>query len=121
MAEPWYYLEQKPLLDPQMILGENDEFIVITGRSKDKKEITEKWLNKFCPKYKKLFVCGLGPAYGLTTKQVNNWSETQAKLKAKIINEEKLDVFLDDNGKVVNYLRKHCPNTKIIHYGGGFY
>lgn len=121
MAEPWYYKERSPLLNPELFLDGEDEYIVITGRALKHKNITEVWLKKFCPTYKKLYVADLGAAYNLSTEEIKNWSESQAILKSKFINEEKLDVYFEDNGTVVKELRKLCPNTKIIHYGGGLY
>jgi len=120
-VEPFYYESQKPLLNPELFVGEDDEYIIITGRSLRFKEVTEKWIKKFCPNYKKLYMGNLDPAYGMTREGVNNWGCKQAKIKAKIINNEKLDIYIEDNGEVVKHLRKLCPNTKIIHYGGGLY
>jgi uncharacterized HAD superfamily protein len=119
LVEYWYYREQKPELNPEMFLDENDEYIVITGRSKDLKDVTETWLKKFCPNYKKLIMVDLGPAYDAVNEEdLTLWSIEQAKRKAKVINKEKLDVFFEDNGDTVEYLRSLCPKTKIIKYGG---
>ena len=116
--EEWYYREQKPELNPELFLSDGDEFIVITGRFNSLKKLTEKWLNKFCPNVKKIIYVDLGPAYDCSKDEVINWSIKLAELKAKAINEEKLDVFFEDNGDTVKRLRELCPNTKIIKYGG---
>lgn len=116
LAEPYYYREQKPLLNPELFLASGDEYIVITGRSKGLLADTEAWLKKFCPNYKKLIMANLGPCYD--DINVEDWSKRQAELKAKIINEEKIDVYFEDNGTCADYLRKLCPKTKIIQFGG---
>ena len=118
-VEFWYYAEVKPQLNPELFVGENDEYIVITGRDEDKKEVTERWVKKFCPRYKKLYMTNakvqeLANAVG---EEVVQWSINQGNKKAEIINKEKLDIFFDDNEDCVNRLRELCPNTKIIKYG----
>ena len=114
-VEPYYYREQKPLLNPELFLASGDEYIVITGRSEKFRQDTEIWLKKFCPNCKKLIMANLLPAYD---NNVEDWSKKQAELKAKIINEEKIDVYFEDNGTCVEHLRGLSPNTKIIQYGG---
>lgn len=119
--EGWYYLERRPLLNPEDFLSSADEYIIITGRSKSIESVTQQWVNKYCCNCKKLIMVDLGPAYNCTNGQVKEWSKEQARRKAAIINEEKVDVYFEDNGECVAELRKLCPNAKIIKYGGNFY
>lgn len=120
-VEKWYYMERKPLLNPEEFLTDDDEYIIITGRSLKFEEITKKWVQKFCPNHRGLFMANLSPAYGKSNEYFKTWDKKQAALKADIINREKADVYFEDNREVVKHLRKLCPNTKIIHYGGGLY
>ncbi len=119
--EEWYYLDREPKLNPEDFLGEDDEYIIITGRSKKVELITHEWVEKYCANCKKLFIVDLGPAYGCTNGQVLHWSKKQARLKSKIINREKVEVYFEDNGECVKELRKLCPKCKIVQFGGRFY
>lgn len=120
-VEEWYYLERKPLLNPEYLLADNDKYIIITGRSEKVRFETEWWIQKYCSNCTKLIMVDLGPAYNCTNGEVKKWSQEQARRKAEIINKEKVDIYFEDNGECVLQLRKLCPNTKIIKYGGNFY
>ena len=120
-VEEWYYRDRKPLLIPEDFLADNDKYIVITGRSEKIRFETEWWIQKYCPNCVQLIMVDLGPAYDCTNGQVKEWSQEQARRKAEIINKAKLDVYFEDNGECVSELRRFCPNTKIIKYGGNMY
>lgn len=119
--EEWYYLDREPKLNPEDFLGKGDEYVIITGRSQKMAISTSDWVDKYCPNCLQLFIVDLGPAYNQTTKEVINWSKEQAKRKAKVINSEKVEVYFEDNSECVKELRKLCPKTKIIQYGGKLY
>ena len=97
-------------LNPLDFVDETDELYFITGRNDCLTEITQKWVKKYFP-MAKLFILDIG------AKEIHNFSELQANLKQKIINENQIDVYFEDNPTVFSLLRKLCPNTKIIHYG----
>jgi hypothetical protein len=120
-VEEWYYMERKLQLNPELFLNDGDSFIIITGRSEKVRFETEWWVDKYCPNCKKLIMVDLGPSYGCTNGEVKDWSKEQARRKAEIINKEKVDVYFEDNGECVLKLRKLCPNTKIIKFGGNMY
>ena len=48
------------------------------------------------------------------------WYEIQAERKEKALKDNRIDIFFEDDPGVVMCLRKSCPNTKIVQYGGRF-
>ena len=111
----YYYLERRVLLNPLLFLAEGDELFFITGRNSKYSKITERWIKQFFPN-STLIVVNHGDPVNITN--LDKWFVKQAKLKAKYINELNIGVFIDDCEEVVFELRKLCPNTKIIKYGG---
>lgn len=117
-AEDWYYRERKPLLDARLFLAKDDEMFVVTSRSKEIAEFTRQWMDKYYPNAQLFFVHQ--PMYTSTNEnEIERWTKKKVELKAEMINKLKLDVYFDDEAtSAFGYLRKLCPNTKIIKYGG---
>jgi len=106
-TELWYYRERKPLLNPYMFLTEDDEFIIVTARKKHLYDVTKRWLGKFLPGVKWFLV-----DEGYTTP------EAIAQKKLSILQDEKVDVYIDDNQGVIKMLRSMNTDIKFIQYGG---
>ncbi len=102
----------KMQINPLDYLAEDDELILITGRSKCLFNCTKKWAKKYFPKAK-LFMTNVK----IPSDQVVDFHAEQVRTKAEVINREKVDVYFEDNPVVVKGLRIACPNTKIIQYG----
>jgi len=113
--EKWYYSTRKVNLNPNFFCNSNDEIYIITSRFRELKDITKKWLDKNGIQYKKLLFAHLSAPY--KTMSLEKWYKKQAELKANILNTEKIEVYFEDAPGVVKYLRKLCPNIKIIQYG----
>jgi len=115
----WNYRMAKPLLNPMdFMLFKEDEYIIITSRIESGRQITEEWVEKYCPHCSKLFILDNGFPKDDSQKEVYKWLDRMVKSKADVINETKLDVYLEDSAYIVKKLRKLCPNCKIIHFGG---
>ena len=115
IVNEYYYLERRILLNPLLFLTPNDELFFITGRNEKYTDITKRWINQFFPK-STLIMCNHKEPTNIV--DLDEWFVKQAKLKAKYINELHIEVYFDDCEEVVMELRKLCPNTKIIKYGG---
>lgn len=114
-VETIYYETRTPLLNPYMFASEDDEIVFITGRKKELAKITKRWCKKFFPNIK--LILAPSPQWG-DESEWQAWFELVAKHKAKVINKLELDVYFEDMPETVKALRKLCPNTKIIQYGG---
>lgn len=53
-----YFRSRKPLLNPELLCSEGDEYHVITGRQQDFKEATEDWCRKYAPNAKSVNLVG---------------------------------------------------------------
>lgn len=107
--------EAKPVLNPRLFTSEKDEIYFITARSPAFDEITKRWCKHFFPDV--TLVSVVVPPW----KDSNGWDKWYtivARMKANIINDLKIDVYFEDMPVTVKHLRKLCPNTKIIQYGG---
>jgi len=116
----WTMREANLLLNPvDFLVFPDDEYYLITSRSKELTSITKKWVKKYCPHVKKLIVLGQR-LLGNTSnkKEIEEWLDTTARDKAEVINKYKIEVYFDDSTYVVKRLRELCPNCKIINYGG---
>ena len=111
----YYYMDPKIQLNPLLFTLEEDELYFITGRNEMYKDLTEKFVKRFFPQGKLIMVNHSIP--NMLT-EMKTWYQRQAMLKANIINSIGLDVYIDDSPLVVRELRKLCPNTKILCYGG---
>jgi len=116
----WKFKLSETLLNPiDLILFEEDEYYIITSRDSVSREITERWVKMYCPHCKELIMLDSGlPDKNASVEEVMAWVERMADDKAKVINERKIEVYFEDSPTIVRKLRKLCPNTKIIQYGG---
>ena len=112
-----YYSEGKVKIHPEMFLGLDDEFYIITSRTADLEPVTALWVRKFCPRTKLIMVDQEIP-HMHSKEELENYREMQAKKKAIEINKLGLDVYFEDSWTVVQRLRQLCPKTKIICFGG---
>lgn len=102
-------------MHPRELLHEEDDYIIITGRKVEYREITEKWLKNHginAP----LFMTDVGIARDYPT--IDDFFDALALAKAQIIKSQSVDVFFEDSPEVVKKLRKLCPTTVIIQVGG---
>lgn len=100
-----HFLEMRSRIPLANFVPSGDYYIV-TGRSASDRKYTESWIEKNLASNppKKLFHdC---PDYRLG-----------AEYKAKIINENSILTFIESDMEQVLYLRQHCPNCKIYHFG----
>jgi len=118
-AEEYYYKCRKPLLNPYYFLSEEDEGYIITARPLYLEEITRKWVKQFYPTFP-LIILGHTPPFGITDeKEIRKWlKREQLMKKVEKIKELNLEIYIDDTPSLVVELRKLCPNTKIIKFGG---
>jgi len=107
----YYCMGLKMNFNPLDFIGEGDSLFFITGRNRCVETLTKNWAKKYFPTAT-VFVADM-PA-----QAISNFSEKQAELKEKIINDNKIDIYFEDNPTVVSILRLNCPKTKIIQYGG---
>jgi len=122
-VEEWYYRGRVPMLNPYMFKSIDDKIFIITGRSKHLLDITKNWIKRFLPDvYMRGNFYVVGDSNDLldnenTEKEIDLWVKRRMQEKADMINKLKIDVFFDDTYNTP-ILRKLCPNTKIIQYGG---
>ncbi len=107
--------EARPLLNPKLFLHEDDEIFIITARSKNLREITQKWCDKYFPG---VSIYQVDVKAWKSSDDWKGWFEEVARSKAKLINVLGLDVYFEDQPKTVTKLRELCPRTTIIQYGG---
>lgn len=122
VANIWkfYVGDRKIQLNPLDFLSEDDELFIITGRDTIHEEATVKWAKKYFPQAEVIVVYN-DSTEELSAKEVEEkWYVKAAKKKARILNHLKIDVYFEDTAPVVRELRKMCPDTKIIQYGGRF-
>jgi len=101
---------------PNEFLHEDDEYVIITGRSRKFYDLTKRWLKTHGISTSSLFVCNVGIVSDY--KSIDEYNIEMAKAKAKYINSECVEVFFEDSPEVVKLLRKFCPKTKIVQIGG---
>jgi len=110
----YYYSTRKVQLRPILLKHEDDEIYIITSRYNDLEEITRKWLKSNNIYYDKLIFVHHKPE---ATIDLEDWYKMQAKKKADVLKENKIDVYFEDTPSTVKYLRQFCPNIKILQYG----
>ena len=112
-----YFLGRKPLLNPEMFIGEGDEFHVITGRYSSYREVTERWCRKYIPNVSSINLSGIRDIWDPLRDDTEETEYYRDYKKNKIL-ELGVEVYFDDSPWVVEHLRKELPNVKVIHYGG---
>lgn len=117
-ASRFYYLMRRRQLNPIDYLSEDDELFFITGRNEAYRDLTEKWASKYFPQATLVILGHEEPKAGEPV--LKKWYVRQAERKAKALKKYKIDVYFEDTPPVVRELRKMCPETKIIQYGGRF-
>lgn len=111
--EGHYYRDRQPLLNPYQFLTDEDTFIIVTARRKKLWPATKRWIEKFLPGIKCFLI-----DEGYTTPC------DIAKAKWKVLSEEEVDVYFDDNQGVIKALRAlrdvslQYKDIKFIQYGG---
>lgn len=125
--EELHYTEVKPLLNPELLLHEGDEYHIITGRHEVLKDITLKWCRKYCPNAKSVSVVG-GKAWYEFSDFVNGkrnpveawakWNKESCGKKAEMIKMLGIEVYFDDSPSNVKQLRESLPKVKVIQYAG---
>jgi len=115
--EDVYYREAKPLLDARLFLSGTDEMYIVTSRPERLRYITDAWVKHFYPQAK-LFIVDQ-PILGMTNDPdyIEQWCRKKVELKAKALNDLKVDVYFDDDAEMMDEFRKLCPNVKIVQYG----
>lgn len=113
----YYYLHRKLQLNPIDYLADEDELYFITGRNEKYADITKKWQQKYFPQAKLIILNHVEPTRSTI---LEGWFVKQARLKAKALKENNIEVYFEDTAEVVSELRKLCPDIKIIQFGGRF-
>lgn len=99
-------LEQRKSLPKTLFIPDGD-YVIVTGRPKGDAEWTQKWIARELTENR--------------PKQIFHQNEDYDKAKeykAKVINEEGIEVFIESDLDQVKYLTKKCPKAKIIHFSG---
>ena len=104
-----------PLFNPKMFMNGEDVGFIITARYVDLADITEQWVKKYYPD---LQYINVDVKRWKTKKEWTDWYKIVAYAKAEAINNLGLDIYFEDMPITVKQLRKLCPNTKIILFGG---
>ena len=82
------------------------DYVIVTGRNSTDVEYTKAWIEKNLssnPPYKLFHDCP---------------DQSQgAEYKAKIINQNRILKFIESDIVQAEYLKKHCPYCKVIHFG----
>lgn len=87
----------KRMLGILISLSANHKIVLVSSRPKQLNWLTQWWLKRNYVPYSSLFLVGLEP--GIEQR------------KLEIIWEEKIDLFIDDDEKIVIFLREHSINA----------
>jgi len=116
-----YFSERSCKLNPELLLHEDDEYYVITGRNQDLKEVTLRWCAKYLPNAVGVYVVGGRPYYEFTLEEQDTTvKEHSLSGKAEKIRELGVQVYFEDDPLNVRQLRKLLPDVTVIQYGGKF-
>jgi hypothetical protein len=95
--------------NPEELISKDDEYHIITARHYSTDDIaTFEWCKKYCANAKSVNIVG---------QHGNNW-EKSSIAKADKIKELEIEVFFEDDPRLVKRLRELCPETKIVQVGG---
>lgn len=114
--EQWYYKTRIPNLNAMLFLAPEDELFIITARIDEYHESTKRFVSHFFPNAALIFQGRKRIPYHKWDKEDGLNSIIQEK--ARVINRLKIDVYFDDNPRIVRALRKLCKDCKTILYGG---
>ncbi|KXA95257.1 hypothetical protein AKJ65_02145 [candidate division MSBL1 archaeon SCGC-AAA259E19] len=87
------------------------EIYIVSSRTKDMEENTRAWLAENGIEYEKLVLLEEGGFEGLSKKEIN---QKQAAFKAATVREYDLDIYVEDQANVREYLREHCPGCIVL-------
>ena len=79
--------------------------VIITGRRIHYLKVTKKWLDENGVIYDKLV---------MFPNKVRKNNRSLAKFKGKVINELGIEVFYEDDLRIVKYLKMMCQNTLVV-------
>jgi len=112
MLEKWYYKERVPLLNPNLIMANDDEAFVITARPSYLATITKQWMRKYYPGIPVIILgCKSAPKSDLRC-----WWKSIIDEKVKAIKKLRIDLYIDDSPEIVKELRRRGINC--LQYGG---
>jgi len=112
-----YYFAYRPIDFNSNIIANypGDKIIIVTSRPEKFRELTEEWLEARGIRYDKLiFVDHTLPG---DSTELDDWFRKMGELKAKVFEEEGIEIYLEDTPDAVKVLRELCPNVKIVQYG----
>ena len=79
---------------------------IITGRKEHFRRVTERWLIANGVRYGKLVM------FPNKQKKTNR---SLAQFKSSVINELGVTKYYEDDTRIAEFLKNHCPNTEIIY------
>lgn len=100
---------------PQEFLHEGDEYVIITGRDRQFRQLTEKWLKNHGIQTSSVFYASSGTAGDYET--IDDFFDVVAEKKAQYIKSECVEVYFEDSPVIVEKLRMLCPKVKIVQVG----
>lgn len=87
------------------------EIYIVSSRTKDMEEETKAWLAENKIEYEELVLLEEDSFEGLSEDEIE---EKQAAFKADAVSELDLDVYVEDQPGVREYLREHCPGCIVL-------
>ena len=78
---------------------------IITARKIHFKKLTLQWLKDNNIKFERLL---------MFPNRIKKNFRNIVKFKANMINKFDIDIYYEDDVEIANYLKKNCPNTKIV-------
>jgi len=99
-----YYLDKDILLDPYLFLSDDDEMVIITDRPTKFKDVTKEWLKNHN------IDCDV---YFIGNKETELSSRHAAVKKSSVINDLNVEIYFEDDTRVVELLRE-MTNAKIL-------
>lgn len=115
--EEIYYSSRKPLLNPEDFMTPGDKFYVITTRPEYIEPMTKQFLGRYAPNYVGVFHVG-GQGSEAFNGNYQEWSHFCHEVKVELIKRLGIEVYIDDNPRLVELYREALPDVKIIQYGG---
>lgn len=82
------------------------EYVIVTGRNSTDFEYTKAWIEKNLSSNPPIKIFHDCPDH-----------RQAEKYKAKVINENSIRVFIESDVEQVQYLKKHCTECSVYHFG----